>query len=355
MYTIKGDKPLIATQGVRDAYAMAQYLRRELVEARQKVITARDTDETSSNHSAMDEDKPVNDCLQKALFLLKFAGLMKAEKPRLAVEAATPSRSAFIQKYKQWQKGRSASSSTEQMSESQVASVVETEKSLAQKYPSFRIMMEFLRKTSVTKEMVERFLEHRQKAAKNLSAVLWTIFDLLQSMDIFSNVGLTFLCQLLSCQYSFAGHYIRDLEGCGLEVENEARKAYSQITNHLLEKLKPYTQLKAPTKPLTMEVLLTKAYLLHLLDVQWQNYDMLFISESHLPEFLLSTAIQVGFERTGSNLPKQENEDEMLERHKLFLRHLSVVKSSTTLSDLMANMELGSLDKVHMVLCAMPT
>ena len=353
MYTIEGDKPLIATQGVRDAYAMAQYLRRELVEARQKVITARDTDETSSNRLAMDEDKPVNDCLQKALFLLKFAGLMKAEKPRLAVEAATPSRSAFIQKYRQWQKGRSVSSS-EKMSESQVTSVVETEKSLAQKYPSFRIMMEFLRKTSVTKEMVERFLEHRQKAAKNLSAVLCTIFDLLQSMDIFSDVGLTFLCQLLSCQYSFAGHYIRDLEGCGLEVENEARIAYSRITNHLLEKLKPYTQLKAPVKPLTMEVLLTKAYLLHLLDVQWQNYDMLFISESHLPEFLLSTAIQVGFEHTESNLPKQENEDEMLERHKLFLRHLSVVKSSTSLSDLMASMELGSLDKVCVVLCATP-
>jgi hypothetical protein len=344
-----GDKPLTVIQGVKDAYAMAQYLRRELVEARQKVVLAKDSEEFSTKQAPGDEDKPVNDCLNKALFLLKFAGLARDKKLGPVEGPSSSAQSSFVKKYRQLQKVSSISTSPDLGAETQGLSVVETEKTLAAKHPSFSIMMEFLRKANVTKDMVERFLEHRQKAAKNLSAVLHLISDLLKSMDIFSSVGLSFLRQLLSCQHNFARHYICDLEGCGFDVENEVRSTYRQITAHLLEELRPYTQLKTLTKPPTMEVLLAEAYLLHLFDVQWQNYDMSFVAELQLPAFLLGAAIQAGFNDTLSLLPTQENEEEMLTRHKLFTRYLSVVKSSTSLAELMASLDMASLDKeIHL-------
>ena len=162
---------LKVTQGVKDAFAMAQFMRRELVEARQKIMSAVGSEEGAGNGISVDADKPIRNCLNKALFLLKFAGLTKSGATPQPPSTSQPRSSAFLRKYQQWQKNSGTLTNTSDSSEKQIQDV-ETEQSLAQKHPSFRVVMEFVRKSNISKEMVERFLLQRQEAARNLHVTL---------------------------------------------------------------------------------------------------------------------------------------------------------------------------------------
>lgn len=322
--------PLKVTQGLRDAYAMAQFLRRELVEARQKVVSAREAEEDPVKQSKMDEDGPVKDCLNKALFLLRFAGLAKSKKP---LPVTSQRSTSFVMKYRQWQ--RSATTSVDKDDAGAPESAVETEQSLAQKYPSFCIVMDFVRKTTVTKDMVEEFLSQRQKAAKDLSAVLNFVLDHLKNTDdVFSLSSVAFLSQLFSQQHHFPEHYVHELEGCGLELEGRVRQSYYDIITHLLELLRLHGTVGHSHEEVGWEKMIVKGYLLHLFDTHWRDYDMQFIADQHLPEFLLSIAIQTRFDGASSVLPKQQREDEMLARYERFKTYLTVFKSVTSLAEL---------------------
>ena len=315
---------------MKDAYAMAQFLRRELVEARQKVAAARESEEDPVKQSKMDEDGPVKDCLNKALFLLRFAGLATSKKLLPVIPQQTTS---FLMKYRQWQRSASAASvDKDDAGAPEVA--VETEQSLAQKYPSFCIVMDFVRKTSVTKEMVEEFLTQRQKAAKDLAVVLNFVSDHLRNADIFSLPSVAFLSQLFSQQHHFPEHYVHELEGCGLELEGRVRQSYYDIIMQLLELLRSHGSVGQAHEEVTWEKMVVKGYLLHLFDTHWRDYDMQFIGDQHLPEFLLSTAIQTRFDGARSVLPKQPHEDEMLARYERFQTYLTVLKSVTSLGQL---------------------
>lgn len=332
--------PLTVTQGMRDAYAMAQFLRRELVEARQKVMSTREAEEDPIKQSKMDEDGPVKDCLNKALFLLRFAGLARSKKP-LPVTSKQPT--SFVMKYRQWQRTASAVS-VDKDDVGAPESVMETERSLAQKYPSFCIVMDFVRKTTVTKDMVEQFLSQRQKAAKELSAVLNFVSDHLRNTDnVFSQPSVVFLSQLFSQQHHFPEHYVHKLEGCGLELEGHVRQSYYDIITQLLELLRSHGTAGHLQEEVSWEKMVVKGYLLHLLDTHWRDYDMQFIGDQHLPEFLLSTAIQTRFDGAKSVLPKQEHEDEMLARYERFKTYLTVLKSVTSLAELQELMRESSV------------
>lgn len=316
---------MTVSQGMRDAYAMAQFLRRELVEARQKVVSTREAEEDPIKQSKMDEDGPVKDCINKALFLLRFAGLAKSKKP-LPVTSQRPT--SFVMKYRQWQRSASAAS-VDKDDAGALESVVETEQSLAQKYPSFCIVMDFVRKTTVTKDMVEEFLNQRQKAARDLSTVLNFVSEHLGSTnDVFSRPSVTFLSQLFSQQHHFPEHYVHELEGCGLELEGRVRQSYYSIITQLLELLRSHSHEEG------WEKMVVKGYLLHLLDTHWRDYDMQFIGDKQLLEFLLLTAIQARFDGAKSVLPKQPHEDEMLARYERFKTYLTVFKSVTSLAEL---------------------
>ena len=183
---------LKVTQGVKDAFAMAQFMRRELVEARQKIMSAVGSEEGAGNGISVDADKPIRNCLNKALFLLKFAGLTKSGATPQPPSTSQARSSAFLRKYQQWQKNSGTLTNTSDSSEKQIQDV-ETEQSLAQKHPSFRVVMEFVRKSNISKEMVERFLLQRQEAARNLHVTLNFMLELVKYLNICSPPGLNFL------------------------------------------------------------------------------------------------------------------------------------------------------------------
>ena len=69
--------------GVMLAYRTAESVRRTLLERRQKLFVQLDEEENSNSAETCNPDLPIISCREKALFLLKFAGLSK-QKPRKA-------------------------------------------------------------------------------------------------------------------------------------------------------------------------------------------------------------------------------------------------------------------------------
>jgi hypothetical protein len=66
-----------ATPGIMDAFAAAEGLRRELVESRQKLIEQKEKLESQQEKDKINEDQPIMSCLDKAMYLMKFAGLSR--------------------------------------------------------------------------------------------------------------------------------------------------------------------------------------------------------------------------------------------------------------------------------------
>lgn len=77
------------------------------VESRQKIIEAKEKEEDEEIKSKMDEDEPLNSCRDKAVFLLKFAGLTRVTYDSSRPSSPITSRPSWGQKSGRLQKSQS--------------------------------------------------------------------------------------------------------------------------------------------------------------------------------------------------------------------------------------------------------
>ena len=288
------------------AYSIAQDMRRELVEARRKVMEENEV-ETSEE---VNEDTPIIACHEKALFLLKFSGLTKVSGAHMQ-QVSPSSRSSWLRKSLQWRKMGSIDGKASKLSHQ--SSIIEDDSKDVD--PSIKMVMDFVKDERITKDQVHSLLQHRSKRAKTISLVFTFCADFVQLFvpHIFQLPVIVFLQQLLSQQQSFPHHYAAKLDGCGLEKENEVRKAYYQFLNKIIDAVRCCRVQEGTSYP--SSYYLVKSYLLHLLDVDWQDYDNLFILEQELPELFLETAI-TSFKPT-DKVDKFPMETELMERYRL--------------------------------------
>jgi len=74
------------------------------VEARQKLLEAKDKEEEEDKKAQIDEDAPIHACHEKAIFLLKFSGLSKVARDEKQPPSSPTLRPSWVQKSKRWQK-----------------------------------------------------------------------------------------------------------------------------------------------------------------------------------------------------------------------------------------------------------
>ena len=287
-------------------YSIAQDMRRELVEARRKVMEENEI-ETSEE---VNEDTPIIACHEKAIFLLKFSGLTKVTGAHMQ-QVSPSSRSSWLRKSLQWRKMGSIDGKPNKLSHQ--ASIVEDDNKDVD--PSIKMVLDFVKDERITKDLVHSLLQHRSKRAKTISHVFTFCAKFIQLFmpHIFQLPVIVFLQQLLSQQQSFPTHYAAKLDGCGLEKENEVRKAYYLLLTKIIDAVRSCRVQESNTYP--SSYYLVKSYLLHLLDVDWQDYDNSFILEQELPELFLETAI-TSFKPT-DKVDVFPMETELMERYQL--------------------------------------
>ena len=297
--------PRLSSQLLK-VYSIAQDMRRELVEARRKVMEENEG-ETSEG---VNEDTPIIACHEKALFLLKFSGLTKVSGAHMQ-QVSPSSRSSWLRKSLQWKKMGSIDWKPSKLSH-QVSIVEDDGKDLD---PSIKMVLDFVKDERVTKDLVHSLLQHRSKRAKTISYVFTFCAEFVQLFmpHIFQLPVIVFLQQLLSQQQGFPPHYAAKLDGCGLERENDVRKAYYLLLTKIIDAVRSCRSQDGTGFPASYY--LVKSYLLHLLDIDWQDYDNSFILEQELPELFLETAI-TSFKPT-DKVDVFPMETELMERYQL--------------------------------------
>lgn len=192
------------------AYQIAQDMRRELVEARRKVM---EEHEGESSSEPVNEDAPIIACYEKAIFLLKFSGLTKVTGANIQ-QVSPSSRSSWLRKSVQWRKMGSIDGKPHKLTH-QVSVIEESSEEMD---PSIKMVLDFVKDERITKDQVQSLLQYRYKRAKSIAYVFHFSADFLKVFlpNIFQLPAIVFLQQLLSLQQSFPPHYAAKLDGCGL-------------------------------------------------------------------------------------------------------------------------------------------
>lgn len=264
---VKADGEAVISDGIIQAYASAETLRTQLIALRQRAVTV-------NEKKNEDADDPGTLCRDKALFLLKFAGLTK-------VQLKNELRSKVT---KQWKK------LSNRKSEKMLKGLDGSDK-----YPSFRLVLEFVQDPAWTTDRVNHILHERSQHAKAVSDIYLFVAEFIMMHQCteaghpFQIPVVLFLQEILSYQDGFTKHYADSLDGCGLQQEARVRQAYYLLVRRLTE---PFHRMHRHdlNKKIAPAYEYVQACLLHLLDIEWQPYDLLFVTEVKLPALFLSVA-----------------------------------------------------------------
>jgi hypothetical protein len=298
---------------LREAFSTAEALRRELVEARQKVLEAKEEEDNGEKKAEIDEDSPLVSCHDKALFLLKFAGLSQVDQEGgigRDDKVDTGSAVSTVGRLKQ------------QLSLGGLAKP-------RRKPASFELVLSFVKNEAITEKKVHDLLQERQELARCVAQAYTFAANYLTAISVenmFELPALVFLQQLMSNQGHFPIHYAAKLDGCGLDLENHVRKAYRLLLQQLLEGLSAFSH--PPSVEYSRARLLVNIITCHLLDVQWQNYDHLLLTDLQISDFLLQSAIMSTQTDEKKRADKFEGEEAMLTRYAL---HMAFVEKDKEL------------------------
>ncbi|RUS90800.1 hypothetical protein EGW08_001419, partial [Elysia chlorotica] len=260
---INNDLTAEVSDGILQAYSVAESLRLTLASERQKWNSQDDTEKD------LDAD-PAELFTAKAMFLLRFAGLTK-------FQLRQEMRSKF---YKQMMMKKAGNKQPVLWLEGM------------EKFPSFRLVMEFIQDPAWTAERVHLMLQERYRFASAISEVYVFSAEMLRVMsheDPFQIPVVLFFREMSAYQHQFARHYADGLDGCGLNQEARVRSGYYTLIRRFVDAFRqnpglPRNGKKAPAYDFL------QCILLHLLDVEWQPYDLSFIYELQLPQLFMNFA-----------------------------------------------------------------
>ncbi|XP_077980047.1 zinc finger ZZ-type and EF-hand domain-containing protein 1-like [Glandiceps talaboti] len=284
-YNSEGELPV--SDGILQAYVVAETIRTYLIDLRQKFKVASEKEEKEKDQKK-DPDEPVTICLDKAMFLLKFAGLSKQEPKQ---EEKVKSKRNLMRS-RSYQIGRNrlpSQDSTDRDTNLKGRYILTEEDSSYDRYPSFKLVMDFVKNALLTRERVRHLLDQRCQRAQALADIFMFAAEFLRingNPHFFQVPSVLFLQEMLSAQKHFPVHYAIRLEGCGLDLESKVRRSYYALVRRLSEAVISFDKTKHPRSTQSAFECM-QALLLHLLDVDWQPYDLHFVADLQIPALLL--------------------------------------------------------------------
>ncbi|KAK3717323.1 hypothetical protein QZH41_011553, partial [Actinostola sp. cb2023] len=224
--------------GILEAFSIAESLRRNLVDRRQKrILQAEEEDNQGSNVSKTDQDAPVISCKEKAQFLLKFGGLQ-----RMTDKSERENRrSKWLNRKSSWQKSASTENLAGPFSVTRQRAFSVEEIKTIDKHPAFKLIIDFVTNESYCHERICALLQQRNKHANTVSDIYLFAADFLRissETDAVQAPAVLFLQQFLSMQKYFPSHYADNLDGCGLALEGKVRRAYYTLVRRGLDAVK---------------------------------------------------------------------------------------------------------------------
>ncbi|XP_035685693.1 zinc finger ZZ-type and EF-hand domain-containing protein 1-like [Branchiostoma floridae] len=322
--------------GVTQAYMAAESLRPYLLDQRQKLIVSSDSEKAEDKK---DENKappklfatPDNlilACKDKALFLLQFSGLARYGMSG-RVESQTDLRPKM---QRSLSRKLSRQVSVDRANRKQFHAVVLHPPNPAQglgttyglqqdsyigreaedQYASFKLVLDFMRDVSITKDKVERLLQERLQKAQTVADAYKFAAEYLKTMaepKDFQVPVVLFLQELLCSQQQFPPHYASGMEGCGLDLEAQVRTSYYTLVRRLVNVVNTFPQGNG-AQHLNATYDLLQASLVHFLDIDWQPYDLGFVQEIGLPAMLLQMAkSSISLHDVSTSQQDEEKED----------------------------------------------
>ncbi|XP_070581030.1 zinc finger ZZ-type and EF-hand domain-containing protein 1-like isoform X2 [Ptychodera flava] len=281
-----GQNPV--SDGMLQAFVVAESMRTYLIDLRQKYKLANEKEEKDKDRKKTLEE-PVTVCRDKAMFLLKFAGLSKQESKQ---EEKVKSKRNLMRSLS-YQIGRNrlpSQEATERDTNLKGRYTLMEEESSYEKYPSFRLVMDFIKNPLLTRDRVRHLLDQRCQRAQSLADVFMFAAEFIRIMSnphIFQVPCVLYLQEMLSAQKYFPIHYAIRLEGCGLELESKVRRSYYTLVRRLVDAVTTFDKSKHPRSTQSAFECM-QALLLHLLDIDWQPYDLQFVADLKIPALLLS-------------------------------------------------------------------
>ncbi|KAI8488214.1 Zinc finger ZZ-type and EF-hand domain-containing protein 1 [Branchiostoma belcheri] len=269
-------------EGITQAYMAAESLRPYLLDQRQKLIVSSDTEKTDDKKdeppSALPKlfatpDNLILACKDKALFLLQFSGLARYGMS-IRVESQTDLRPK-MQRSMSRKLSRQVSVDRANRKQSYLGREAEDQ------YASFKLVLDFMRDVSITKDKVERLLQERLQKAQTVADAYRFAAEYLKTMaepKDFQVPVVLFLQELLCSQQQFPAHYASGMEGCGLDLEAQVRTSYYTLVRRLVHVVNTFPQGNG-AQHLNATFDLLQASLVHFLDIDWQPYDLGFVRE----------------------------------------------------------------------------
>ncbi|XP_011420402.3 zinc finger ZZ-type and EF-hand domain-containing protein 1 isoform X2 [Magallana gigas] len=271
---------LNVSEGLLLAYTTAHSLKTNLLSQKQKLAVEKAEGE--------DVQDPAVACKEKALFLLKFAGLTK-------VQLKNEIRSKASKQWKKMIHRRDKQGRFDAL----------------EKYPSFRLVIDFVQDPAWITERVNSMLQQRSQHAKAVSEVYSFCVQFLQihnKPDIFQIPNVLFFQEMLCYQDGFCKHYADSLDGCGLQQESVVRVSFYNLIRKITDTYHKYHRIQMEKSAVPAYEYI-QACLLHLLDVEWQPYDLSFVQEVNLPALYLGITKETVKMRECTFGQEEENEE----------------------------------------------
>ena len=248
-------------------YRLAESVRPDLLAAKQVLIQKKE----DSPDKSIDSDLPLIDCIEKAKFLLRFAGLSRINE----ADKTSQKRSKFSRK----------------KSKLGVSQVVE-------KDPYMELILNFVRRDSYSLSRIQLDMEDRAKCAQNRNLAYnftrdFVLFTAQTPVDSEPYKILSiYLTALFKDFKDMPPHYGGNLEGCGLELESRVRESFYNLTNKLFHWIWDKETFPVLMKtPWNLKFLVSILH--YLFNNLWSNYDFSFIHEHRLPRLLFNSAINL--------------------------------------------------------------
>lgn len=265
------------SDGIMLAYSSAENLRRSFM----AVERNQDKSTTEVQNATKSFDALAN-MKEKALFLLRFSGMATYQ-------------AKYETKLKLDRKVTKFCKRTSSLNSDKVSKQLQTE-STFDKYPSFRLILDFIRDPAWSVERVEHLLYERARYAKSTASVFSCLVKFLRiisddSTNIFQIPVVLVFQELLQYQEKFPRHYSHGLDGCGKDLEERVRDSFHDFVRYLVRVVDVSSKTGLHRHDEVQCYDYIEACALHFLGVSWQLCDLPLVEELKLVDIYYRLAI----------------------------------------------------------------
>ncbi|XP_062507408.1 zinc finger ZZ-type and EF-hand domain-containing protein 1-like isoform X2 [Corticium candelabrum] len=278
--------------GVLQAFTMAESLRGQLFEQRQRLIQklneitdsgppASKKQKVEQKEEEIDPTAHVVAFRDKALFLLSVS--FSSDKKSQQMEQIPANMPKWLFKPKNWSRLSSVIGSCAHFKQIPGAMAQSTSSAAS-------AVLEFIKNDAYSLNSVKRLLSKRTQRATMVADLYKFAADFVQACaeeeSLHTIIVANFAIHILDYQKQFARHYLDRLDGCGLALERCVQLAFYNLIKVMMNVVHEGQQ---HTSGQPADLIAFRMGTLHLLNIEWRSSDFQFMVDVDFVDFLLES------------------------------------------------------------------